>query len=97
MIPTLVDEFFEDMENKGKVVCKNFNEETMRALCEYDWPENFKELRSVLDQIARTTHPDEEITLKEISALIKQTQLHSPHEIKNTSKARRETAPFNEL
>ena len=74
LVPTLVNEYFEDLENKGKVVCKNFNEETMRALCEYDWPENFKELRSVLDQIARTIHPDEEITMKDISALIRQPQ-----------------------
>ncbi len=74
LIPTLVEEYFEDLENKGKVVCKNFNEETMRVLCEYDWPENFKELRSVLDQIARTIHPDEEITVKDVSALIRKTQ-----------------------
>ena len=74
LVPTLVNEYFEDLENKGKVACKNFNEETMRALCEYDWPENFKELRSVLDQIARTIHPDEEITMKDISALIRQPQ-----------------------
>jgi two-component system nitrogen regulation response regulator NtrX len=71
LIPTLVDEYFENLENKGKVVCKNFNEETMRALCEYDWPENFKELRAALDQIARTIHPNEEITMKDIAALIK--------------------------
>ena len=85
LIPTLVAEYFEDMENKGKVVCKNFNEETMRALCEYDWPENFKELRSVLDQIARTIHPDEEITMRDISALIRQTP---PHKKSKTSKGK---------
>lgn len=71
LIPTLVDEYFENLESKGKVVCKNFNEETMRALCEYDWPENFKELRAALDQISRTIHPNEEITMKDIAALIK--------------------------
>ncbi len=76
LIPTLVDEYFEDLESKGKVVCKNFNEETMRALCEYDWPENFKELRSALDQIARTIHPDEEITMKDIAAIIKTQPSH---------------------
>lgn len=76
LIPTLVDEYFEDLESKGKVVCKNFNEETMRALCEYDWPENFKELRSALDQIARTIHPDEEITMKDIAAIIKTQPAH---------------------
>lgn len=93
LIPTLVDEFFEDMGNKGKIVCKNFNEESMRALCEYDWPENFKELRSVLDQIARTTHPDEEITLKEISALIKQP--HSTHQTKpRTPKGKKGDRPL---
>ncbi|MEE9258065.1 MAG: UDP-3-O-acyl-N-acetylglucosamine deacetylase [Nitrospinaceae bacterium] len=70
-IPTLVDEYFEDLEDKGKIVCKNFTENAMRALCEHDWPENFKELRSVLDQIARTVHPDEEISQAEISALIR--------------------------
>jgi len=87
LIPTLVDEYFEDWENKGKVVCKNFTEETMRALCEYDWPENFKELRSVLDQITRTIHPDEEITLKDISPLIRQTQ--HPQVKSKTSKGKK--------
>jgi two-component system nitrogen regulation response regulator NtrX len=75
LIPTLVEEYFEDLEDKGKVVCNNFTEESMRALCEYDWPENFKELRSVLEQISRTIHPNEEITLKDVSALIKQRPL----------------------
>jgi two-component system nitrogen regulation response regulator NtrX len=94
LIPTLVDEYFEDLENKGEVVCKNFTEETMRALCEYDWPENFKELRSVLDQIARTLHPDEEITLKDISALIKK-QPHSPLQTKSKpSKSKKGDRPL---
>lgn len=93
LIPTLVDEYFEDLENKGKVVCKNFNEESMRALCEYDWPENFKELRSVLDQISRTIHPDEEITLKEISALIKHPQVPAQTKAK-TSKRKTGNRPL---
>lgn len=93
LIPTLVDEYFEDLENKGKVVCKNFNEETMRALCEYDWPENFKELRFVLDQIVRTVHPDEEITLKDISALMRQTHLPLQKKPK-TSKGKKGNRPL---
>ena len=88
-----MDEYFEDLENTGKVVCKNFNEETMRALCEYDWPENFKELRSVLDQIARTIHPDEEITMKHISALIRQTQ-SSLRTKSKTSKNKKDNHPL---
>ncbi|MDH5761829.1 MAG: UDP-3-O-acyl-N-acetylglucosamine deacetylase [Nitrospinota bacterium] len=70
LIPTLTEEYFADLEARGKVVCKNFTEETMRALCEYDWPENFKELRAILDHIARTLHPEKEITLDDISAFI---------------------------
>jgi UDP-3-O-acyl N-acetylglucosamine deacetylase len=93
LIPTLADEYFEDLEDRGKVFAKNFNEETMRALCEYDWPENFKELRYVLDQIARTIHPDEEITLKEISTLIRQPQL--PHQTKSkTPKGKKGNRPL---
>jgi UDP-3-O-acyl N-acetylglucosamine deacetylase len=91
LIPTLVDEYFEDLEDKGKVVCKNFTEETMRALCEYDWPENFKELRSVLDQIARTIHPNDAITLKDISALIKQLPLQTKSK---TSKGKKGDRPL---
>ena len=91
LVPTLVDEYFADLEDKGKVVCKNFTEETMRALCEYDWPENFKELRSVLDQIARTVHPNDEITLKDISALIRL----APHQTKpNTLKGKKGDRPL---
>ncbi len=78
LIPTLVDEYFENLEKKGKVFGRNFNEETMRALCEHDWPENFKELRSVLDQIARTIHPDEEITMSDLSALIRPAPASAP-------------------
>ena len=86
LIPTLVNEYFENLESKGKTVCKNFNEETMRMLCEYDWPENFKELRSVLDQIARTVHPDEEITVKYISTLLRKTQVPNQSKSKSAKK-----------
>ena len=92
LIPTLVDEYFEELENRGKVVCKNFTEETMRALCEYDWPENFKELRSVLDQIARTIDPSEEITLKDVVGLIKQPQTSS--QTKSNTKGRKGDRPL---
>ena len=71
LIPTLVYEYFEDLEEKGKVVSNQINEDAMRVLCEHDWPENFKELRSVLDQIARTVHPDEEISPDELTSLIR--------------------------
>lgn len=93
LIPTLVDEYFEDLEDKGKTICKNFTEETMRALCEYDWAENFKELRSVLDQIARTVHPNEEITLKDISVLLKQPQLQLQKK-SNTPKSKKGNRPL---
>lgn len=78
LIPTLVDEYFENLAKNGKVFGANFNEETMRALCEHDWPENFKELRAVLDQIARTIHPDEEITMSDLSALIRPAPASAP-------------------
>ncbi len=71
LIPTLVYEYFEDLEEKGKVVSSQINEDAMRVLCEHDWPENFKELRLILDQIARTVHPDEEINPNDITALIR--------------------------
>ena len=71
LIPTLVYEYFEDLEEKGKVVSSQINEDAMRVLCEHDWPENFKELRSILDQIARTVHPDEAINPNEITALFR--------------------------
>lgn len=72
MIPTLVEEYFEDLEKKGKVFSRNFTEDSMRPLCEYDWPENFKELRSILDQVARTLPPDHEITVDDITSLFDQ-------------------------
>jgi two-component system nitrogen regulation response regulator NtrX len=92
LIPTLVNEYFEELENRGKVVSKNFTEESMRALCEYDWPENLKELRSVLEQIARTIDPSEEITLKDVSALIKQPQ-YSP-QTKSNKKGKKGDRPL---
>ncbi len=88
LIPTLVDEYFENLKKKGKVFGKNFNEETMRALCEHDWPENFKELRSVLDQIARTIHPDEEITMSDLSVLIRPAPISAPSKPKRKKDGR---------
>ena len=70
VIPTLVEQYFHDLEETGKVVCKNIHEDAMRLLCEYDWPKNFKELRSVLDKISRSVHPGGEIRSRDVAALI---------------------------
>ncbi len=72
LIPSMIKTYIEELEEAGKVPCKNFSEDALQALCDYDWPENFKELRATLDQLARTIHPDNNIGVSDLPPAIHQ-------------------------
>jgi len=49
-IPIMVKDYFEECAEKGEFPVPVIEEDALTALCRYDWPENVKELRSVLDK-----------------------------------------------
>jgi len=62
IIPNLVQNYFEELALKADAPCHVMAEDAMEILCEYSWPENLKELRSVLDQTTRNVSPGIKIT-----------------------------------
>ncbi len=60
-IPNLVTKYFEELAEDGNYTPHTVSAEAMTCLTSYDWPGNLKELRDVLDQIARKVHPDDTI------------------------------------
>lgn len=62
IIPNLVQNHFEELALKTDAPCHVMTEEAMEILCEYSWPDNLKELRSVLDQSTRKVPPEIKIT-----------------------------------
>lgn len=62
IIPNLVQNYFEELALKTDAACHVMTEEAMEILCEYSWPDNLKELRSVLDQSTRKVPPEIKIT-----------------------------------
>lgn len=65
-IPIMVKDYFEECAEKGKFPVPVIEEDALAALCRYDWPENVKELRSVLDKILITGSTCGKISLQEL-------------------------------
>ncbi|MFQ5716307.1 MAG: UDP-3-O-acyl-N-acetylglucosamine deacetylase [Nitrospinales bacterium] len=71
-IPGLVHSYFQASAKKGQDI--RIDEEVMQALCHYDWPENVKELRSVLKQLLITSSSRDTITLQYLPPAIRRAQ-----------------------
>jgi UDP-3-O-acyl N-acetylglucosamine deacetylase len=69
-IPVMVKDYFEECAERGKFSVPVIDEDALAALCRYDWPENVKELRSVLDKILITGSACEKIFLQDLPAEI---------------------------
>lgn len=69
-IPMMVKDYFEKYAESENFAPPVIEEEALAALCRYDWPENVKELRSVLDKLLVTGSTQGKITLQEILAEI---------------------------
>ncbi len=67
-IPMIVKDYFEEYAEREKLAAPLIEEEALAALCRYDWPENVKELRAVLDKLLITGATQGEISLQEILA-----------------------------
>jgi len=65
-IPIIVKDYFEECARKGKFPAPVIEEDALAALCRYDWPENVKELRSVLDKTLIAGSTGTEITVREL-------------------------------
>ena len=69
-IPSLVTKYFEELAEDGNYTAHKVTAEAMECLTGYDWPENLKELRDVLDQLARKVHPDDAIRPQDLPPLL---------------------------
>lgn len=65
-------EFSEDEE-----LAKNLSPDVINALCNYDWPENMKELKSVLDKLIREVPSKDKVTLIHLPSNIRQSKVKS--------------------
>ena len=69
-IPVMVKDYFEECAERGKFSVPVIEEDALAALCRYDWPENVKELRSVLDKILITGSTCEKISMQDLPSEI---------------------------
>ncbi|MFQ5481805.1 MAG: UDP-3-O-acyl-N-acetylglucosamine deacetylase [Nitrospinaceae bacterium] len=76
-IPTLVRKFFEERAEPGDPPGYPLTEDAMQALCAFDWPQNVKELRHVLEQISRKMHPQDTVTLEDLPLAVRPGRKHS--------------------
>ncbi len=65
-ISIMVKDYFEECAEKGGFAVPLIEEDALAALSRYDWPENVKELRSVLDKILITGSTCEKISLQNL-------------------------------
>lgn len=73
-IPMMVKDYFEECAEREKFATPVVEEEALTALCRYDWPENVKELRDILDKLLITGSTQGKISLQEILPEIQKPQ-----------------------
>ena len=78
-IPILVKDYFEKCTEKEKFSAPVIDEDALAALCRYDWPENVKELRTVLDKLLITGSARGKISLQEILPEIQKPRIGINH------------------
>ncbi len=65
-IPIIVKDYFEECAENGDFQVPVIDKDALAALCRHDWPENVKELRSVLDKILITGSTCKKISMQEL-------------------------------
>ncbi len=78
IIPSLVENYFQDIADRIDAPTHRVTEEAMEVFREYDWPENLKEMRMVLDQLTRKVHPEDEIEISDIPIALRNSVAGSP-------------------
>ncbi|KMP11651.1 hypothetical protein UZ36_03705 [Candidatus Nitromaritima sp. SCGC AAA799-C22] len=71
-IPVMVRDYLEEQARKDGLSAPKLDSAALDALCRYHWPNNIRELRSVLDRILIMAPSRENITLNEIPPEIRQ-------------------------
>ena len=82
-IRALVKDYLEEIRQTQKTSVPEIGEDALAALCRYTWPENVKELRSVLNKLLLTSANQEKITAQDLPSEIWQPQI----EIRNIDEA----------
>ena len=72
-IPVIVTNYLEEL-SEDKELANNVSLDVMDALCHYRWPENMKELKSVLDKLIREVPYREKVTLSNLPLAIRQSK-----------------------
>ena len=82
-IPALAKDYMEESQQTQKTSIPEIGEDALAALCSYHWPENMKELRSVLNKLILKGANQEKISAQDLPSEIWQPQI----EIRNIGEA----------
>ena len=74
-IPVLIRDHLEEIAEKDGLSIPQLDSAALEALCRYNWPENIRELHSVLDRILATTPSRDSISLNQIPPEIRQAEV----------------------
>ena len=72
IIPILIRNHLEKASEKDGLPIPEVDSDALEALCQYHWPENIRELHSILDRILATAPSRERISLNQMSPEINQ-------------------------
>ena len=72
IIPALIRNHLEKVSQKDGLPIPEIESDALEALCQYHWPENIRELHSVLDRILATTPSRDRISLNQMPSGINQ-------------------------
>jgi len=72
IIPVLIRNHLEEVSQKDGLPIPEVDSDALEALCQYHWPENIRELHSILDRILATAPSRERISLNQMSPEINQ-------------------------
>jgi len=73
-IPLMVRDYFDELSANKDIKSAYLDKLAMTALCQYHWPGNVKELRSVLEQARLTGKQKGKISLQDLPAEIREPQ-----------------------
>lgn len=76
-IPALVKDYLEEIRQTQKTSVPEIGDDALAALCSYHWPENMKELRSVLNKSLLTSTNQEKISAQDLPSEIWQPQVET--------------------
>lgn len=74
-IPAIARNYFKEIAEEEERESPEIGQEALDALSSYHWPENMKELKSVLDRLIREVPSNETITLNHLPLSIRQSRI----------------------